>query len=480
MNNPFQQLKNALKKVHMTPTEKSALRMELFALTQNNPFIKKESLQSPYALFFTRTIQFSTFALIIILGGGGSLAFASQNTLPGEALYNFKVQVVEEIVSATKSSGQEKAQYAIERATKRLDETATLALSNQLDTKTELLLSQRLAEHASEAKNIASSVEKTEPEVELEIDAKIASAISPRTIILKKIQNREQEKNDVRNILAVADSIIVRSIQDKEDTQREFNTSIKLASADTVSEKAQQVNERLQDLTLLSETSVNEPPLESEVTSHAIVEQKILVENLITEAQVKIEAAQYGEALVLLQEAEQAAETTLILADLTEEFSFTEIKLPTTLTEVVEPPKNTPEAPATLPTINPASIELTVLPGAEYRGSFRIKNTTSEVQKYTRSRDQQVFLDYLKNQKTDLESYQKTISWISTEYEFILEPGQEKEIPYLVRIPENTPPQDDAFIIFWKTQNPAMKEIGFSIILHTTERTLSEKNSVLN
>lgn len=364
----------------MTSEEKNVMRAHVARHISNygtEPAHK--TTRSPFVRhFFFRSMQFAALSLVIVLGGGGGLAFAAQDTLPGEALYNFKVNISEEVIAITKNSPQEKGLYAIERAAKRLDETTTLALRGELTHTTEKVVNEQITEHTTEAKKIATKAALKTPEVELEINSKIESAINPRVALLQEIKKEKNINGELSSILATANNAVAEVSEAKKNVENEFNAQTKIASVETVAKKAEQVQERLKDLGVLaaaetpstalapvvslpvsssesasvevlplneedpvinpSEEPVEEPVVriaedvinadEEAQAQPSVADKKTLVEDLVREAESKIEEEKYGEALVLLQQAEQEAESTITLIDLK-----TKIKSDTQATE---------------------------------------------------------------------------------------------------------------------------------------------------
>lgn len=78
-------------------------------------------------------MPFITIALLIAAALGGGASVAAQNSLPGDSLWNFKVQVNERIAETVAVGNKAKADWDISAAQERLDEAAGLSAKGKLD-----------------------------------------------------------------------------------------------------------------------------------------------------------------------------------------------------------------------------------------------------------------------------------------------------------------------------------------------------------
>lgn len=69
-----------------------------------------------------------TLFVLVLIGMGGGTVYASTSALPGDLLYPIKVNFTEELEAATKLSDQAKAEWAIERINRRLNEIDQILL----------------------------------------------------------------------------------------------------------------------------------------------------------------------------------------------------------------------------------------------------------------------------------------------------------------------------------------------------------------
>ena len=111
-------------------------------------------------------------ALIIAAALGGSTAFAAQQSLPGDALWNFKTTVNEGLQGALAQGDTAKANWDISVAADRLEEAKQLAAKGSLNASAQAQLTANLDEHAKE---VASLVAKLKAEGKASVAADIAT-----------------------------------------------------------------------------------------------------------------------------------------------------------------------------------------------------------------------------------------------------------------------------------------------------------------
>lgn len=346
----MEQWKKVLHSLRMSAEEKTVMKARLvrFVETHTTP----ETVPSPYVHhnFIFKPLQAVAFALVLVLGGGSGLAFASQNSLPGDALYNFKVNITEEIVALAKRGPEAKAQNAIERAARRLDETTELALAGKLTDTTKNSISRYIQEHTDDVRKYAKSVKEEQLQVELELVSGLVATLNPRTEILKEIKEEQHLNGELGGILAVTATNVEQIGADKKVVQEELERVETVTEKERVEAKATEVRAQLSELAKLiekeevaailveddtSEDTTEIPLDEAETDEVATIvslqeepkivttqDKKDAIEELMRRAQEKIDGGYYGEALVLLQDAHSQAAETFTLIDLKETYAM--------------------------------------------------------------------------------------------------------------------------------------------------------------
>jgi hypothetical protein len=89
-------------------------------------------------------------AIVIAAALGGGTAFAAQSSLPGDALWNFKTSVNENVEGAFAQNTKAKADLDLKLATKRLDEAQQLATDGSLNSQARADLEANFDLHAKD------------------------------------------------------------------------------------------------------------------------------------------------------------------------------------------------------------------------------------------------------------------------------------------------------------------------------------------
>ncbi len=124
-----------IKKITMTDAEKERMLGRILSTSQ----VVKKPVQSSwvsYSFIFSKRHRFfyaSIAMLLIVFVGGREAVFASEESLPGDALYAVKVNIVEPVRARLTFSQEAKAEYESTRAKKRMVEAETLASTGNLD-----------------------------------------------------------------------------------------------------------------------------------------------------------------------------------------------------------------------------------------------------------------------------------------------------------------------------------------------------------
>ena len=130
------QIKKAVRQIKyigMTANEKSAIMSRIIG-SHKLSFERVSWYRIIKPPFFTRQTVGSIFAivLLILMLAGGGVAFASEDTLPGDLLYPVKITVIEPIRDTLAFSASAKVYLEELKIQKRLKEAAILASQGRL------------------------------------------------------------------------------------------------------------------------------------------------------------------------------------------------------------------------------------------------------------------------------------------------------------------------------------------------------------
>lgn len=148
----------AATKTTMDDVSRRRMRTHLFEYTKMRPIRANTSARplqiSQYwfsTFFASHTHSTPVIAAILIVAVSAGTVAAAETALPGDVLYPIKVHVTEEVRATLAVTPKAKADWAVNRAERRLEEAATLALSGKLDDVTRAELDINLDEHARSA-----------------------------------------------------------------------------------------------------------------------------------------------------------------------------------------------------------------------------------------------------------------------------------------------------------------------------------------
>lgn len=294
MNNSFEQFKTDYRKIGLTSGEKRALRTTLSErMNSGHP------QQSPYVSWATFSVRALAFALIGMIATGSGLTYASMNTLPGDNLYSFKINVVEEVAERMRLQPTDRALYAIERMARRLDEAEQLALKSELTQEHQRNISDKALIHAQRAYDILDENERILDQERSHIHARIDRTLGERA---DRLAHLSDEQPDLDSLLALAHTTR------QESSLREMSTS----SADMRENRLKEAHDRVEAMRASLDSH--------QEREESLVEDSSSVHSLLREAESKIQERKYLEAFTLIHDAEMhVRDTQTILTSTTTE-----------------------------------------------------------------------------------------------------------------------------------------------------------------
>jgi len=117
-------------------------------------------------------MPFIALALVIAAALGGGTAAVAQVSLPGDALWGFKVNVNEGVAGALSSSDQARADWDLNTIQTRLNEASKLSAKGQLTADAQADIAENLKGHAD---NVTATVAKLEASGDTQDAATIAA-----------------------------------------------------------------------------------------------------------------------------------------------------------------------------------------------------------------------------------------------------------------------------------------------------------------
>lgn len=206
----IEQLK-ILKDIHLSSEEKGILRASVARGIQVDR-------STPQVSIFHRGIQhslrigLSTFMFIVFVGG--SVSVIADNSLPGDPLYSFKVNVNEEVKGAFLKTPEDKLSWQKSRIDNRLNEIKTLAASKTLTKAKQETAQRALDTHIEALSKELGTLSDQEPNKALEVTASLEVSLKSQKEDLKQYIS-EDNKEDQSNALKAIDGTL-QKVSDQE------------------------------------------------------------------------------------------------------------------------------------------------------------------------------------------------------------------------------------------------------------------------
>lgn len=217
-------------KFELNPEEKKGMYLMLREYARMKPIrIRHAPRRAPKNWFMFGARPMPTMAAVMIVVLSTGTAFAAENALPGDFLYDIKVSVNEPVISALSVSTEAKASWAIERAERRIEEAASLALSGTLDEETSEELNVRLEEHVAEAEAEQAEMEKTDTLAAARIETNLRAALLAHADVLADVRAEVEDEETQARIDTVIEHVSTRTFASARMQKRDTETASMMA-----------------------------------------------------------------------------------------------------------------------------------------------------------------------------------------------------------------------------------------------------------
>lgn len=237
--------------------EKAAMREQLRAhmqkvpVRESEPFFERsaETLLSFFHGWVPR-LALSAFVLFVT---GGSVAYAAQDTLPGDTLYPLKVGVYEPVVSWFALTADAQASWDVDRALRRLEEAEQLAARSALTHDTLTDIERRFAEHVNLAHEGIVHLADNDAQKALTLSAELESHLQAHGSIIQMLDDDGEEGNGVSRLLqGVAKAgegiAVVRLQTEQKSLAVDDERSLRASAARRMNHSLQQVRKLQRDI----------------------------------------------------------------------------------------------------------------------------------------------------------------------------------------------------------------------------------------
>lgn len=200
--------------IKMTEEEKNLVFQNILKFMDNYaPSVLDDKFRSHKSPYWAQVFKITgvVFASFVIFFAGGGVSYEASTALPGDLLYSFKVNTIEEVRGAFIKSPEEKLLYNQSRVAKRIEEVKTLAESGKLTIAKGVEIEKALDSHITEIENAAKELKENDPET-----------FKTTTETITPIM--EQHKNELKEVSEKSSVKAVDTETDTKDTKKDLAT----------------------------------------------------------------------------------------------------------------------------------------------------------------------------------------------------------------------------------------------------------------
>ncbi|KKU77422.1 MAG: RNA polymerase, sigma-24 subunit, ECF subfamily [Parcubacteria group bacterium GW2011_GWA2_47_64] len=187
----------------------------------------KSPYWSPYSIIMRvreNKLYALSFAIILLVSGGGSVVLAAERSVPGDILYPIKVKITEPALDKLYVTAEENARWQGEKTARRLREAETLAIQGKLDEEKSRVIEEKIKEHTEEFRAVIQDISTTtESETRESVEVEYESKVKAHSMILSKIKenNEEEAKPTIQHVENTLSTELQRNETRKEERVRE-------------------------------------------------------------------------------------------------------------------------------------------------------------------------------------------------------------------------------------------------------------------
>ncbi len=226
------------KKISLSSEKKEVIRHAIVKHSQetyiNTPYFTPSPFLSSFAKGFS-------FAVIVLVVGGSTITYASNNTLPGDLLYTVKVNFAEPLERSLKFSQEAKMETKTKHIERRLTEAQLLIKKDIHTTDQHEELRQRIERQIKEINSNIDTLETNgQANAILEVTSRLDSVLKAHKNILN--QNLNETKTALKTIEGTDTEIIKIEIEEEVSTKLQTRPQDSLLT--TLTNVISQIEER--------------------------------------------------------------------------------------------------------------------------------------------------------------------------------------------------------------------------------------------
>jgi|GEM_PF-3533428 len=257
--------------------------------------------------------------LVLVLGLGSGLTYASDDSLPGDFLYPFKVHVSEEVQSLSKKDSEERASFATKRAERRLEEVKILITEGSFDEVKSKEVVSNFEKHIKKVKKETQKLSETLPGKALIVVSNFETALEKNSIILEELKKDTGSTDSLEYVFFQVQEETIAVSEEKD------RMIIKVFNDDSINEEARNIviEEKIQQvkfqLALESELGSD---IEISAVNSVEGKESIIDDNMndkIMESRELVKEGKLNQAFTLLHNTHSDLEKKRILVKLEKE-----------------------------------------------------------------------------------------------------------------------------------------------------------------
>lgn len=310
-------IKEELQNIKLTREEKSRMFERIISTPISSPYTP---VKSRFTFMFS-SLRYSLVLLLIILLGGISTTYASLESIPGDKLYPIKLKVAEPILDTLSFTSEAKAKREATKALNRLEEAEKLIEKDALTKESRIFLETEFKKHTDNFNTKIENSNKVKDHNKNELKAFFDVSLYKYTDNFEKIKSEKEkdenkEKNEsLKKIQIEEATLLEKAILEKVVEKKENKSSNqKKIKPENRKRNIESKKSSVKSIILIGNEKINKTKDEKrenkEDHEKDILEVKAeleIAENILIEAEDKIEKGEEEKAEELLQDSYENA-----------------------------------------------------------------------------------------------------------------------------------------------------------------------------
>lgn len=335
MNNLFEQLTERAKRLILSPEDKGAIRASLLEHASAHPLseVAKGAPDATLApvrvgdpirhhlrtqnLKVTKHNTPMSIVIIIALLLSGSVSYAAEGSVPGDALYVVKTEVNEPLRGALAMGAEAQANFEARLATERLMEAQKLATEGRLNAEISADLKERFEARAQRTQERVKELGKNDAAVAAGISSEFEASLMAHEQILARFKGVRGA--DVTTLLGSISTHIGLTKESREQAElsvgAQANSEVRVAAEG----KARATLSKITEVSAYIERKKDRLSAEASAQAQAKI---ALASSVYAEGSAKLEGGLYAEAFSLFQGALRKAQEAKAQAQFAAEFEL--------------------------------------------------------------------------------------------------------------------------------------------------------------